>query len=746
MKRAGWMAAALLQLLAAAGAAQERPAAVEGVVTDAAGEPLPLAQVTVLGLGRTAVTGADGRFALRNLPPGRHRVEVTRMGHAPARREVAVGGAPAELRVALTATPLSLEGVQATGTVTSGDPLAVARSTAQLSGRALERQLSATIAQTLDGQPGIAVRYNGPGAAAPVMRGLSGDRILVLQDGQRTGDLAGSAPDHAVTIDPLSARRIEVVRGPASLLYGNNALGGVVNVISDDIPTRVPDRAELMLAGQTESAFPGASGSLRAGFGLGGRVGVSVRAGARTTGDVRISRDPQLGARLRNTGMTTRNLAVGAGWVGERVSGGASFKAFDFGYGLPHPPGSEPLRLEGRRVEGAARLEASLPSAAFPGLRIDVGAQDYAHDEVDPAGTAASTFALRTGTAGATLRQGALGPFADGAWGASGILKEHTAVGAAALTPAAESRAWGVFAFQEVRFGEGAPSLQLGARYDRYAVRTRESEKFGPAQERDFGAVSGSLGLSVPLARGVSAGVSAARAFRAPTVEEMFSANAHAGTGAVEYGNPDLRPEHSQGLDAVFRVRRERLTVELAAYRNRVENYVFPALQSRVRPGQPDSVDVGGERLPVFVYTQDDAVLRGLEGSVEWVAARRWVMGVSGDVVRAGRGGGETLPFLPPARLGGSLRWDDGRVSLGGEVRHAFRQGRYAAEDGGPTAGYTLFNASAGVQVSRGGAVHSVTLQADNLTDILYRDASSRIKDFAPNPGRNVSLVYRLFY
>jgi iron complex outermembrane receptor protein len=737
--------AALVMPTAAIAQGRQSPA-VSGVVTDTDGDPLPLARVRVVGLERSTVADREGRFTLRNLPPGRHRIEVSLLGHAPEVREVTAGEAGAEIRIALTPTPLSIAGVSATANATGSDPLAVARSTSQLSGRALERALAGTVAQTLARQPGIAVRYNGPAAAAPVMRGLTGDRVLVLQDGQRAGDLSGSAADHAVTIDPLAARRIEVVRGPASLLYGNNALGGVVNVISDDVPTSVPDRPELMLAGQAESASPGGGASMRASVGIGEHLALTARAGMRSNGDVRIARDPSIGGRLDNTEMRTRHAALGAAWVGERVSGGVSVRGFDFAYGLPYPLDGSPIRLDGRRWDASARVEA-VP--AFPSIslvRLDATVQDYAHDELDATGAAASTFALKTRTAGLAVRQGRLGPFAEGAWGATALAKEYTSTGTGALTPPVDSRSWGVFGYQEARLGERGPSLQVGARYDRYHVESHDTEKFGAARSRTFGAVSGSLGVSVPLGSGISGGVSAARAFRAPTVEEMFSGNAHAGTGAVEYGNPDLRPEYALGLDAVLRIRRPRLSAEVAGYVNRVDDYVYPALRSTVRPGETDSVEVGGEILPVFVYTQSDVTLRGLEGMVEWVAAERWVVGLMGDVVRGGRRDGEPIPFLPPARLGASLRWDDGRRSLGGEVRHAFAQGRVAAEDGAPTEAYTLFDLSAGIQVPRGGAIHSVTLRADNVTNVLYRDATSRIKHFAPNPGRNVSLVYRLFF
>ncbi len=250
---------------AAESVAQARQAqSLAGTVQDANGQPLPQAQVTLTRIGRSALSDATGRFMFRNVPPGTHRVQATLIGYAPASQEVSVeSAASVQVDFTLQPAPLSLEEIQVTGIPTAADARAVTQATTQLSGKTLERNLAGTVAQTLALQPGVRVRYNGPAAAVPIMRGLTGDRILILQDGQRSSDLAGSAVDHAVTIDPLAAQRIEVVRGPATLLYGNNALGGVVNVISGDIPTNVPHRLEGMAAAQTESAFPGAGGLLR---------------------------------------------------------------------------------------------------------------------------------------------------------------------------------------------------------------------------------------------------------------------------------------------------------------------------------------------------------------------------------------------------------------------------------------------------------------------------------------------------
>ncbi|HEX2090772.1 MAG TPA: TonB-dependent receptor [Longimicrobiaceae bacterium] len=737
---AGWLCAVPGAGSGAVPAAAQGFGVVEGTVRNEHGTPLAQVQVILPRTGRSAVTDAAGRFALRGVPAGSYRLTASLLGYTPAVLPVTLepGAVQAAVEVVLERTPLSVPGIQVTATPGAGDTRAVTQAMTQLGGRALEREMGGSIAQTLRNQPGVAVRSMGPGAAAPIIRGLTGDRILVLQDGQRTADLSGSADDHGVTIDPLAAQRVEVVRGPATLLYGNNALGGVVNVISGDLPSSLPSRPEWVLAAQTESAYPGAATSLRASAPLGRGWAATVRGGVRRAGDMRIGDDPVLGERLDNTAARNWNGSLGIGYVGERVTAGGALRAYDFRYGLPVPPGSDPVSLRGARREVLGRGEVTPGSAVFPLLRAELTAQDYEHDEIDGRGATQQTFALRTGSASLLLRQGALGPFAEGAWGVSALLKRYAATGPAALTPAADSRGLGVFGYQEVELGPGGAALQLGGRFDHYGIRSRSSPKFGPGRDREFRALSGSAGVRVPVGEGVSAGVSLSRSFRAPTVEELFSGAPHAGTGSVEFGNPDLDAERGWSAEGVVGVRTARLTGQLAAYRNAVDGYVHLASRG-------DTV-VGGARLPVFVYTQERATLQGVEGALEWAVGRRVVLGATGDYLHAERADGTPLSFMPPARLGALLRWDDGVFSVGGDLHHEFLQDRVGAADELPTPAHTLFRLHAGLRLVRGGLVHSIALRGENLTNEVHREATSRIKDFAPGPGRNLALVYRVFF
>lgn len=735
-----------------------------GVVRDSAGTPLSNVQVLLATLQRTTTTDADGEFFFRGLSAGSYHLDSYRLGYAPGHTEVVIPATGDTVRVVIVMrqTPLRLQSVQVTAAPT-GDTRTATQSTVELSGQALSRNLGATVAQTLSSEPGLAMRYAGPASSAPVIRGLTGDRILVLQDGQRAGDLSSSASDHAVTIDPLAAQRVEVVRGPASLLYGSSALGGVVNVVQNDIPTEIPTSVQGSLAGQAESVTPGGAGSLGLTIPLGERWALNARGSGRSLDDVRAGGN----LRLPNTYSRSHGGTAGLGYVGDDLSAGMAYRGSFFSYGLPTTPDDPEFgtHIEGRRDEVIGRAEVDVERAGIRTLRVDGSAQWYSHDEVEADGEIGTTFNLRTQTFNATARTstGRL----SGALGGQALFKQYAAVGEEALTPAANSGGAGVFLFQELALRgdvpvERSPSIQLGARVDHYAIRSRDSEeeKFGAGHSRDFTNFSGSLGAGLPLSRGLTLSASVARAFRAPTVEELFSNGFHAAVGSYDLGSAELRAETNTGAEAVLRMESGRVSGQFATYYNRIDNYITPSV---VRDTLID--DEGEERtVPLNVYTQADAALRGLEGQLEFNVVRHVVLGAMGDLVRGDfRGSGAPLPFLPAGRVGASARFDDGHLSMGVEARHSFARTDVDAAATCPAANevtpstpescvdlatpaYTLLDLNVGYSRILGGYIHSLTLRADNVTDVRFWDATSRVKRITPNPGRNVTLVYRVMF
>ncbi|CAA9358691.1 MAG: Putative TonB-dependent receptor [uncultured Gemmatimonadaceae bacterium] len=772
------LSAACLLFFAAAGAAGAAPAdapapPLTGLVTDSAGTPLPNVSIVVAEVSRVTTTNAEGRFAFSGLPAGSYHLNVLLIGYRPAHVVVALpaAGEAVRLEIVLAPSTVRLQGVQVTATPTGTDPLNITQSTVELSGKELQRTLGASVAQTLSAEPGLSVRYNGPAANTPVIRGLTGERILVLQDGERAGDLSSASADHGLSVDPLAAQRIEVVRGPASLLYGNNALGGVVNVISNDIPTNVPSHVEGYVGGQAESVNPGGAGSAAVTAPIGERFAVSARGGFRRIEDVR--QGGELG-RLLGTDSRNEQGTAGLAYVGGAASAGLAYRLYNFNYGLPSAPGAEEagVRLDGRRQQLSGRTAVEIKNSPVNYLRLDGSAQWYNHDEIEPSGEVATRFNLRTQTVNLNGRT-QIGR-ATGAVGLSGLFRQYEAEGEEALTPAADNSSVGAFVYQEVPLTTRSlaeartPRLQVGARYDLFRITSKDGgEQFGPGQSRDFNNASGSVGVSIPLSDAVSVSGSVARAFRAPTVEELFSNAFHAATGTFDVGDSTLAAETNSGIDGVVRVQSGRTSAQLSAYYNRVNDYITPVVDGET--------EADGAVVPVARFRQADAALRGIEGQAEVEVARYLVVGAMGDVVR-GRfrdGGapigavGDAIPFLPPARLGGLVRWDNRRYSASADVRRAFAQDRTsqpgcaaagsatgdAAGDATgapcvdlPTAAYTLANVSVGLNLTTRGYVQTVTLRADNLFDERYYDAASRIKSFAASPGRNVSVVYRVLF
>ena len=744
------VARTLLALISIPVAALASPAAaapagppIRGIVVDTAGQPLANVQVVATELQRVVVTDGSGAFALVGAPIGTVHLSFVAVGYAPHHEVIAVTATASvvEMRVVMRRTALRLAGVTITASPTGTDPLSVTQSTIQLSGKELQRQLGATVAQTLSSEPGVAMRFNGPMANVPVVRGLTGERILTLQDGERVADLASAAADHAFVADPNSAERIEVIRGPASLLYGNSAIGGVVNVISGDIPTSVPSRIGGFVNAQSETVTPGGVGSVGLNLPLGQHFAGTLRGTLRDQSSYRIGKD---GGAQPNTDARSWNGTAGLGYVGTALSAGVVYRQSDFNYGIPFEGDNEQIRIDGvrRGLQGRAGYSTGLQALSY--LRLEGTAQWYSHKEIAAADGAVGTrFGLTAQTLSLTGKT-QLGRV-SGSVGAQAFLRQYEPIGDEAFTPAANNRNFAAFVYQEVPLVSGraesrTPRLQFGGRFDTFTLDATAGtdERFRQARSRTFNNASGSVGLSVPFAEHFTISGSAARAFRAPTVEELYADGLHVAVGTYDIGNASLKPETSFGLDGVLRAQGTSGFLQLSAYRNQINDYILPRVTGTI-------VTEDGF-VPLVNIEQRDAVLTGFEFSGEAVVARRFVVGALADAVRGKGPDGTNLPFMPAARVGGSLRYDTGTWSIGGESRYIFRQTRVSADNARdvPTDSYSLVNLNASWSVPSRRTVQTITLRVDNLLDARFADATSRIKAYTFNPGRNVSLVYRL--
>jgi len=727
-------------------------------------------------LERGGITDALGVAVFERLTPRSLTVTIEHIGFVPAEQTVQVReGERTVVEFSLQPTALHLAGIVVTGTGRARGAGEVYQPTSSLTGRELERSLDSSIPGTLQGVPGFHMQYNGPGAASPSIRGMSGDRVLVLEDGNRTGDLYASASDHGVMVEPLTAQRIEVVRGPAGLLYGSNALGGVVNVIRDDVPRSLPSGVTGTVSSQVESVSRGG--------GLGavvlapaGPFALRAEASGRSMDDARTP----LGA-LERTDLTSWNGSVGASWIPAWGFVGGALRIYDNTYGVPGEfngqliPGGHPggVDIDTRRTTARVRAGILTLRGFFDSVELDGAANRYIHDEIegqlDGRRILGARFDQVTLEGNLIARHdhtihehpdGALR--AEGAYGLAVKRRDLTAGGVSPGSRSGEDLATSVFGYEE--FQRGPHRLQVGLRYDRHQVtprrtdpirvRTQQREIVKEVSPRDFVGMSGSLAGLWEFREGWVAGVSAARSFRAPSMEELYSDGPHLADFSFDIGSPGLEPERGLGLDLFLRGTRPDLSVEVAAFWNRVDGFIYYAQTGETVRIFRDGV--APRVTPVYESRGDDALFAGAEGRVQWEVASGLVLDLTASYTRATRrSDDDPLPFIPPLSGRFEARWETGPWFVSGGFDGSLAQDRIplpvrigdiVERPQEPTDGYGLLNAGAGWRQTRGGFTHSVTLQARNLSNREWRDHLSRIKDIAPQPGRNVQLTYRVYF
>jgi len=602
--------------------------------------------------------------------------------------------------------------------------------------------LNGGLGDTLDSQPGIASTFFGAGASRPIIRGLGEDRVRVLQNGIGAIDASTASPDHAVTSDGLDAERIEVLRGAAALAYGGNAIGGVVNVIDQSIPTRAIDGVTFDGLAAFSSVDDGRQGAANIGFGA-GAVAFRVSASARETDPY----DTPVGEAL-NQWTSLRSLAGGGAIVGDWGFAGLAIKNTQDEYGLlPHDP-SEPggrIEMEQTRIESRGDFNLDLG----PFYRLDYGVQhsDYEHTEFEGDGEPGTRF-FSDGWEG-RLEAHHRDERHQGVVGLQYTDVDFEAEGEEAFITATNTRDIGLFAIE--RYDLGGWGLEGGLRYEQ---RDIDNATFGA---RDFENLSGSLGAFLRPAEGWFVGATVAHTERAPTAIELFSDGPHLATENYEVGDVALRQEEALSFEVSTRYQRGPVRLELNLFHVDFSDYIALVERGDVfwldettdtsgfAPSASDpSIPTDAEILPVFQFIQQDATFTGGEISAAaqlFEAAGFRVSGDIGfDIVRADFDAGGHPPRIPPQSL-----------TLGFEAENTHWSGRVEAVNVGEqdrlapfetaTDGYTLINLGLGFRPFGNDRRFSLRLDGRNLTDEEARVHSSFLKDALALPGRNWRLT-----
>jgi iron complex outermembrane recepter protein len=637
-----------------------------------------------------------------------------------------------------------------------------------LSGEELKLRLEPTIGETLDGEPGVSSTYFGPGASRPIIRGLGEDRIRVLQDGLDPVDASTVSPDHAVTIEPLNVKIIEVVRGPATLLYGPNTVGGAVNVIDNRIPS---ERLSRALEGRAEGRFSSAE-DLRSGAGiveLGlGPIVIHLDGFKRETDNIEIpgfARSERLreidplppGEKepkdvLPNSFTESEGGAAGASYVWDKGYFGVAYSGIDSTYGTVVEP-DVTIGLEQRRWD--ARGAFQQPFLPIKSITYKFGYSDYTHTEFE--GSEVGTVFDNTGYDGRIeIVHEKLGLF-EGVFGYQTQKTDFSALGEEAFLPPVETERHAGFVFEEIDLNPFR--LQFGARFDHQSNQSQTNLAFGPGITRDFDAISGSAGVLYVPSKDYVITLSLSYTQRPPTYIELFANGPHIATNAFEIGDPNLDLEESLGIDLSFRKKLGRITGAISFFYNRFDNFIVEEPTGEIRDG-----------LPVFVFRGTDADFVGGELVIDFhliepFAAEEPGSGKDGKTVETlGYPGnphglhletkadyvytqdnstGRSLPRIPPFRAGAALiyEWKD-RFSARVEGQYAHEQDR-TAEFELPTDSYFLLSASVTYRVPVGPVEFDIFLKGTNLTNEEARLHPSFLKDIAPLAGRGVLIGAR---
>ena len=647
-------------------------------------------------------------------------------------------------------------------------------SVAVVEGKDLTQAIRPSIGETLERQPGVSATSFGPSASRPVLRGLQGERVKMLNNSLSTVDVSNTSVDHAVVVNPLLAERIEVLRGPQSLLYGSSAIGGVVNVIDKRIPNAIPDEpVHVDAIGTYGSAADERSGAASVDVPLSGGWVAHADGSYLKSDDVRIgghALTPALRAealassllpaddseeaidfagnaavkgKLPNSAAKTWTAGGGIAYIGDTGNIGISYDHYDSLYGVPirfaTQPGEEQEapRLSMKQDSVNLRAEVNGDGNVLDKISLRLGYADYTHAELEEDGSVGTAFYSKGMEARLELTQAK-----HGAWrGATGVQlfnRDFNVIGEEAFLPKNSTTQVGVFTLQQLDYG--ALKFELGGRYEHTSLTANpleDQEQFF-AGKRSFDAFSGSVGASYGLTDSWRIGLNLSHTERAPAAEELFANGPHAGTQAYEVGNPDFNLEKANSVEAILRGSGDNYSFEASAYHTWFSNFIYEDLTGEEEDG-----------LPVYAFNQADARYYGFEVQGSLTLAKlgdgKIVADGLADYVHANVKSVGPAPRIPPLRLLGGLAYQATKFDLRGEVERVSKQDR-VAEFETTTPGYTMVNAELNVRPWGKERPLSFALSANNIFDVVARRASSFLKDYAPLTGRDIRVTARVSF
>ena len=747
------------------------PGTIHGTVKGG-GTPIVGATVRILELNRVSHTNAMGEFTFSNLPAGTYNVFAQVIGFAPATNTVQLADNTVETEFLLHESAIEMEEI-----VVSASPYARTaddqyQSAESKSMAELHASPGSSFAEEIEDIPGVSVRWNGSAPARPMMRGLTDNDVLVLEDGLRVGDISTFDPAHAVPIEPEAVEQIDVVRGPASVMFGPNAVGGLVNVITDLIPTASSNTVSgrVSVLGNTVSDLY--SGYFTTTISDGSSA-FKVSAGGLHSQDIRIPdgfyTDPGTNQgyqldRVPQSFDRTSEESAGYSYTGTFGLIGFGAKHYQMNYGIPgdpidamyENPTFSRIQMEKYSVELRGLFEVG--GSFVNRIKLNANSVDYTHSEhptapdVDSAGNPIGTYSefeqnnFHQNNYNTTL-QFYLQPM--GNWqGTLGIWTNFdnlTIGGLQPLGPNTLTADIAGYLYEEYTASENT-RFQGAIRYDYNKIQTNpDASSLSPRFQtmdtsRLASAVTGSIGVIQRLTNELTGTLSIARSFRAPTQQELFGYGPDDASASFILGDASLVPETGLEFDLSLKGQYSGLSFEVSPYINLISNYLYSYF-----PGGTDTTQE--PNYPYRQFAQTDGRLYGFDLTASAQLVDHWAMTVSGSYVNAAavRDSVTPLPFIPPLKGSLRLNYQDDTYSGMIEWRVAAAQNNLGIGDT-PTAGYGIINLGAGIRLPQDGVVHNISVHCDNALNQVYRDNLSVLKDFIPQPARGFRLNYDLVF
>ena len=688
------------------------------------GKPVHNALVTILQLRRTAETDDNGKYEFQNVPPGRYDVSahLDRVPDVVQTVDVASGGTTVgDFQIQLTGLQ---EQVTVTATGTEQSVSNSIQSVSVLGSLELARRNPVSLGEALDQQLGVAKRSFGPGTARPVIRGFDGDRVLVLEDGNRIGALGSQSGDHAEPVDVLSVERIEIVKGPATLLYGSSAIGGVVNAIDGHDSPHKGFNGYVTGLGSTNNWQGGGSAGVEYGT---EKMLLWANGGGQKANDY----DTPIG-RVNNSYARDGNFTTGLGYYPGKEFFSLKYHFDKRRYGIPFDAAEENpevIYLNPRRhsfqVSGGFREVQSF----VEGARFSIQYNDYKHSEINAlTDEINTTFNNKSFTYRGTFDQRRRGRL-TGSFGFWGQYRDYKSFGEEAIAPPTKQNSFAVFGVETLSFKRAA--LQFGGRVETNRYNPSFTEDRGDLPRRSFTGFSGAIGLRVPVWEGGSFVANYTHSYRAPALEELYNLGPHPGNQAFEIGDPLLNRERGDGIDFGFRQSSKRVRAEANGFFYNFNDFIFLAPTGEIE-----------DDLIVAEYRQGTTRYAGMEARFDVELHPNVWLNLGADYVNAELTETSTpLPRIPPlrGRAGFEIRYKG--LTLNPEAIIAKDQEKLFPNET-RTAGYTTFSLGGSYLIARQHYAHIISFNFFNLGDRLYRNHLSFIKEFAPEIGRGVRLTY----